>query len=93
MKASMFGLSRIKVWLVAAAGGVVAILLLLLRIFNLGKDSAKSDQLKDTMRESDELQDRLAAGHAAGADAAANGGELQYDKDPNDRANRRKNRT
>lgn len=88
MKANMFGLSRIKVWLVAAAGGVTAVALLLLRIFYLGKESAKSDQLKDTMRESDELQDRLAAGHAAGNDAPA-GGVLN---DPNDRANQRKNR-
>lgn len=88
----MFGLSRIKVWLVAAAGGAVAILLLLWRIFNLGKESSKMSQLEDTMRESDELQDRLAAGHAAGADAAADGGKLlPIDKDPNNRANRRTN--
>lgn len=80
----MFNLSRIKLWLVAAAGGAGAILLLLLRVFNAGKKSQEADSLVEGKRQENELDSRINSAHHAGNDARVQ----QPTNDPNDRANR-----
>lgn len=83
--------TKLKVWLVAAGAGILAVGFLLLRIFTLGKKVERAESLERTVEESNELQDHVNRGHAAGADVAA--GRVQpISDDPNDRANERKNR-
>lgn len=80
---------RIKLWAMGAVLVLASIAAVVVQLIRTGQRLQETKSLKDTMRESDALQDRLAAGHAAGNDSPTGG----VSNDPNDRANQRKNRS
>lgn len=84
--------TKIQLWLAGAGALIGGTLLAVLYVFGLGKKQAQADSIVAGQEEKDEFQDSIRAGHDAG-NAAANGGLVPVDSDPNNRANRRPGKT
>ena len=61
-------LTQLKVWAAAVGGGVILIGLLLLRVFNSGRQAQRADEILEQQKQEDRVDDAINNATQAGTD-------------------------